>query len=303
MLKTLNTITSLIAHEGVTTAVTRSIQTMGNAFESRLGGIRDDFARMLDNHESQHRNEKYNADNWRKTIEDSVVRALDHVDRVRQTTFNDLSANTSRIGAVADKIATLVEHFGQLTARFDSLETQATASGESDAFNASLNAFGRRLVALEDRVPAPSDVQVRFDAIEAAVATLQAKVADDTKGFVAVLKRLSAMEDAVYTPSDSTVVTPADLADLRKTMHELAERITKIEARREYKLSATLNSFAVRIAQLEEQTAAPCEGVNELRDQIEDVACRAEMRFKSFDDVWQALARSVSALTSKVESK
>ena len=265
MMKTLNTITSLVANEGVTTAVTRSMQTMGNAFESRLGGIRDDFARLLENHESQHRNEKYNADNWRKTIEDSVVRALDHVDRVRQTTFNDLSANTSRIGAVADKIATLVEHFGQLTARFDSLETQATASG---------------------------DGQTRFDSIEAAVVALQAKVADDTKGFVAVLKRLSAMEDAVYTPSDSTVVTPADLADLRRTMHELAERITKIEAHREYQLSATLNSFAVRIAQLEEQTAAPCEGVNELRDQIEDVACRAEMRFKSFDDVWQALARS-----------
>lgn len=44
MLKTLNTLTSLVANEGVTGAVTRSLQAMERSFEARITGVRNDFA-------------------------------------------------------------------------------------------------------------------------------------------------------------------------------------------------------------------------------------------------------------------
>lgn len=224
MLKTLNTITSLISNEGVTSAVANSLQALARSLEAQVDRARDDFARLLENRlqAERHRYEQVVA-----TGRDQVKRVDDALDALRMRGGGELSA-VERLDRVVGAVRTDVTDMRRAT-----------------------NEFSARLDRLE--AAGPTDEQTRQDTVEYLEAVLT-ELKDD---WVATLRGIET-------------------------------RLDKLEA---------------QVAVLVSQSAAPCEGVNELRDQIEDVAVRAEMRFKSFDNVWQDLARSVSALASKVAGK
>ncbi len=213
MLKTLNTITSLISNEGVTSAVANSLQALARSLEAQVDRARDDFARMLENRlqAERHRYEQVIV-----TGRDQVKRVDDALDALRMRGAGELSA-VERLDRVVGAVRLDVTDMRQAT-----------------------NAFSARLDRLE--AAGPSDGQTRQDTVEYVEAVLT-ELKDD---WVATLRdietRLDKLEAQAPVP---TTVTLADLADLRKTMYEqrtddrerqtawhrdLAWRISKLES-------------------------------------------------------------------------
>lgn len=319
MLKTLNTITSLISNEGVTSAVTNSLQALARSLEAQVDRACDDFARML---ESRLQSERHRYEQVIVTGRDQVKRVDDALDALRMRGAGELSAveRLDRVvGAVRTDVTDMRRATNEFSARLDRLE--AAGPTDEQPRQDTVEYLEAVLTELKDDwVATLRGIEARLDKLEAQAASpceglreligwqswADAALRKDTDRVLGVLKRLSALEDAVYNP-DSTPVTPrAERIARLDAGREVVERIEALETQ----AGEVRNAFGRRLAALESQvavlvsqSAAPCEGVNELRDQIEDVAVRAEMRFKSFDNVWQDLARSVSALAGKVESK
>lgn len=306
MLKTLNTITSLISNEGLTGAVTRSLQAMERSFEARITGVRNDFARMLDERMNR---AHYEAQTERQKMQETISRAETAVSRVDNmldvvTKLRMQASDSARVAegagrVAADRLEAALTRLGELTAKVETLEAKLLTSDDAEKRLNRLEANGIRVDRLWQEYEARAFVHgSRLDKWESS--------SERSNDHIAA--RYEQQLDTIFERLDK-LESHAPLAwrlQAENLMGDLAGRISALETQ----AGEVRNAFGRRLAALESQvavlvsqSASPCEGVNELRSQLEDVAYHAEMRFKSFDNVWQDLARSVSALTSKIEAK